>query len=826
MKKQRTPGIEPLEPRRLLTTLPAGFVEGQVVTDLHSPVSMSVAPDGRVFPTEQGGSLRVVKNGQLLSTPFLTVTTPAKVERGLLGVELDPDFDDSGYVYVYYTTSTPNIHNRVSRFKAIDADPSPDVYRPGDRAASDSETVLYELDSAGDSAFHQGGSMHFGRDGKLYVAVGDHGGTVRAQQLTNQVGKILRLNKDGSIPTDNPFYNQAAGKNRAIWAYGLRNPFTFAFQDGTGLMYINDVGENTWEEIDQGKAGANYGWPESEGPTTDPRFTSPVYAYRHEGGDAIVGGTFYNPGNVQFPSTYVGKYFFMDYNKRHMKVLDPASKSVSVFADRIVGRAVDVDVAPDGSLYYLTREVVGVSAAGLYRIRFTGSSAPSVGVPPKSVTVSAGEPATFTVSASGASPLSYQWQRKDPGASSFSNASGATGASYTLASAALSSSGAQFRVVVTNSAGSATSSAATLTVTGDRAPTATITSPASGATYGGGQTLTFSGTGTDPEDGTLPASAFTWQIDFHHADHTHPFMQPTSGVQSGTFTIPTSGEVSPDVFYRVYLTVKDSDGLTHTTFRDVQPRKATMTIRASVPGLRLTLDGAPFTSPQSVLGVTGIRRTIGAPATQTLNGTTYEFVSWSDGGAATHTIATPGSNTTYTANYRVAGTGGGTNTLSAVADAYVRDGTGAAWNYGADKQLLAKTSPYADANRYSYLKFDLGTLGTIGTAKLRLFGRLNETYATSVTTGVFAATDTGWSEGGVTWNNKPAAGTSPLATARVTSDAARWYEWDLTDYLRQQKAAGARYVTLVLKNTAATRAYAAFNSDEAASNRPQLVVTT
>src|SRR4051812_9498777 len=178
MKRSASSGFESLEPRCLLTTLPAGFVESQVVTDLHSPVSMSVAPDGRVFLTEQGGSLRVVKNGQLLSTPFLTVTTPAKVERGLLGVELDPDFEHNGYVYTYYTTSTPNVHNRVSRFTAADADTNPDVYRPGDRAASGSERILYELDSAGDAAFHQGGSMHFGRDGKLYVAVGDHGGTV------------------------------------------------------------------------------------------------------------------------------------------------------------------------------------------------------------------------------------------------------------------------------------------------------------------------------------------------------------------------------------------------------------------------------------------------------------------------------------------------------------------------------------------------------------------------------------------------------------------------------------------------------------------------
>ena len=823
--RRQVASFELLEGRRLLTTLPTGFAETQVVTDLQSPVSMSIAPDGRVFLTEQAGRLRVVKDGRLLGTPFLTVTTPARVERGLLGVELDPNFASNGYVYTYHTVSTPNVHNRVTRWTAVDADPDPSRYRPGDTAASGSERVLYELDSSGDASYHQGGALHFGADGKLYVAVGDHGGTVRAQQLTNQVGKILRLNPDGSIPSDNPFYGSTAGKNRAIWAYGLRNPFTFAFQRTTGRMYINDVGENTWEEVNEGKAGANYGWPTSEGPTSDPRFTGPVYAYRHDGADAIVGATFYNPTTSQFPSQYVGKYFFVNYTKRQMKVLDPSTKTATLFADRIIGRAVDLDVGPDGSLYYLTRENTGVTAAGLYRIRYTGSGAPVIGTQPQSTTVSVGRPATFGVSATGSGTLAYQWQRQSPGASGFSNISGATGSSYTLASAALGDSGAKFRVVVKNASGTATSSAATLTVTSNRAPVAAITAPGSGTLYSAGQTFSYAGTGTDAEDGTLAASAFTWRVDFHHADHTHPFIQPTSGSRSGSFTIPTTGEFSADVWYRMYLTVKDSKGLTHTTTRNLRPRTAAMTVRSSVPGLTLTLDGTPFTTSKSVTGVTGIRRTLGAPATQALDGTTYEFVSWSDGGAATHGISTPSSSTTYTATYRAAG-GTTTRTLSAVADAYVRDGTGAGWNYGSDGQLLAKTSASPGLNRYAYLKFDLSTLGaTIGGAKLRLFGRFDESVAASVATGVYAADDTSWSESGLTWNGKPSFGSAPLATATVTSGAAKWYEWDLTDYLREQKAAGKRFVTLVIRNTTATRGAVAFNSDEASGNKPQVVVT-
>jgi hypothetical protein len=639
-----------------------------------------------------------------------------------------------------------------------------------------------------------------------------------AQSLTNLWGKILRLNPDGSVPADNPFYNQTTGKNKAIWAIGLRNPFTFAVQPGTGRIYVNDVGENTWEEINEGRAGANYGWPDTEGATTDPRFDAPVYTYHHTVGRAVVGGAFYNPpagASSPFPSSYLGDYYFLDYDKRFMKRLDPGTKAVTDFGTSLVGKPVDLDLAPDGSLYYLTRAVERVNAAGVYRVRYTGSAAPSIGTQPENVTVSVGQPATFSVSASGSGTLGYQWQRDGV------DIAGATKSSYTLPSAAPADSGAKFRVVVTNAAGSATSDAATLTVTSNRAPVATITSPASGATYVGGQTITFAGTGTDAEDGTLPASAFSWRVDFHHADHTHPFVGTTTGVKGGSFTGPTDGELSADAWYRIHLSVTDSKGLTASKFRDVKPVKATIAVTANVPGLKLTLDSQPVTAPVLVTGVVGITRSIGAPATQVLNGTTYQFVSWSDGGAATHTLAFPSSNKTYTATYRaVSGT---SRTLSAVADTYVRDGDGSGNNYGRTGELLVRNG---SLNRQAYYQFDLTSLGTIAGAKLRLFGRLISTVAgESVTTGVFGAGDAAWGETGLTWNNKPATGATALSSVKVGAGDARWYEWDVTDYLRQQKAAGKKKVTLVVKNLTVSKASAGFRSREASTNKPQLVVT-
>src|SRR5687768_15264462 len=251
-------------------TLPSGFTETRVVSGLPSPTAMAFAPDGRLFVAEQGGRLRVVKNGQLLATPFLTVSVSSVGERGLLGVTFDPNFATNRFVYVYYTATSPAVHNRLSRFTAN-----------GDVAVAGSETVLLELNNLSSATNHNGGALHFGNDGKLYVAVGENATGSHSQTLSNLLGKMLRLNADGSIPTDNPFFTTASGVNRAIWALGLRNPFTFAIQRTTGRLFINDVGQNTWEEINDGIAGSNYGWPTTEGTTTNPSFRSPLLSYGH-----------------------------------------------------------------------------------------------------------------------------------------------------------------------------------------------------------------------------------------------------------------------------------------------------------------------------------------------------------------------------------------------------------------------------------------------------------------------------------------------------------------------------------------------------------------
>ncbi|HEU4835015.1 MAG TPA: PQQ-dependent sugar dehydrogenase [Pyrinomonadaceae bacterium] len=337
-------------------TLPAGFTETQI-NGLANPTAMEFAPDGRIFVCQQGGSLRVIKNGVLLSTPFLTLSVDANGERGLLGIAFDPNFASNNFLYVYYTVPSTPRHNRVSRFTA-----NGDVVVPG------SEQIILELDNLSSATNHNGGAIHFGPDGKLYVAVGENANGSNAQTLSNRLGKVLRINSDGSIPADNPFFNTATGANRSIWAFGLRNPFTFAFQPGTGRMFINDVGEVTWEEINDGIAGSNYGWNLSEGPTTNPQFRSPLFAYQHGGsattGCAIAGGAFYNPATVQFPQSFVGKYFFADLCSGWIRVFDPATGTVSGFATNI-SNPVDLKVGADGSLYYLAR-----GSSSVFRVQF------------------------------------------------------------------------------------------------------------------------------------------------------------------------------------------------------------------------------------------------------------------------------------------------------------------------------------------------------------------------------------------------------------------------------------------------------------------------
>ncbi|MDP8973565.1 MAG: PQQ-dependent sugar dehydrogenase [Actinomycetota bacterium] len=271
---------------------------------------------------------------------------------------------DDNYVYVYYTTVDTSVHNRVSRFPATE-DTNGNVV-----TEVEEEEILFELPPLS-ATNHNGGAIHFGQgegeEDKLYVAVGENARPSAAQPLGTTLGKMLRINKDGSIPTDNPFNARTAGDNQAIWALGLRNPYSFDVQSETGRIFINDVGQKVWEEINDGVPGANYGWPVFEGPYRYKKkgkkrrgyYGYPLlHAYTHGSGCAITGGAFYNPpsdANSPFPDDYLGDYFFADFCGGWIARYDIATDTATSFASGDGEFPVDLKVGSEGDLFFLAR---------------------------------------------------------------------------------------------------------------------------------------------------------------------------------------------------------------------------------------------------------------------------------------------------------------------------------------------------------------------------------------------------------------------------------------------------------------------------------------
>ncbi|MBC8111963.1 MAG: PQQ-dependent sugar dehydrogenase [Verrucomicrobia bacterium] len=631
------------------SVLPNGFSETKIAGNL-DPTDMVIAPDGRIFITEKNGKILVVKNNQLLATPFVDISANVDNfnERGLGHLVLDPGFSTNGFIYVYYTVKGQS-RNRVSRFKA-----SGDV-------ATGGEVIVMDISPVPNTTIHNGGAMNFGLDGKLYVAVGDGAIPSFAQDMNTQLGKVLRINSDGTIPTDNPFYNSATGNNRAIYALGLRNPFSGDIQPGTGKFFVNDVGQSNWEEINEIQAGRNYGWGIIDGPlngqTPPTNYKDPTFYYPHNNGYcSIIGATFYNPTQNQFPAQYQGRYFFGDYCAGTIRMLDPVTNTLTgVFATNIA-RPLAIRVAVDGTMYYLERGNAGTGSTGdntsantgnLWKITYTGSGVPTIAQQPASITVGVGTTATFTTSASGNAPLTYQWQKNN------TNIAGATSPVYVISNVQLADNGARFKCIVTNSLGLVTSNEALLTVNTNKAPTAIIDLPLTSTTFKFGDVITFSGSGADPEEGAVPASRMTWWVDFHHDTHTHPGLPTTSGINSGTFTCNLD-ETSDNIWVRIYLKVTDSQGASNTIYHEIFPQKVKITLNTIPSGIPFNLDGGTVNTNYTFNSVKKVVRNLVAPPSFSTGGNTYLFKGWSNG-LLTPSLAltTPENDLTLTATYEL-----------------------------------------------------------------------------------------------------------------------------------------------------------------------------
>ena len=331
-----------------------------VATGLEAPVFLTSPPgDARLFVVEQPGRIRVVRGGHLLPRPFLDLT--AKVayggERGLLGLAFHPDYARNGRFFVDYTDRHGDTH--VERYTAS---PAADTADPA--------SAHPVLAVAQPYANHNGGDVLFGPDGMLYVGMGDGGSGGdphgNGQSLATLLGKLLRLDVDRgepyAVPADNPFATRAGARGE-IWAYGLRNPWRLSFDRATGLLYVADVGQNEWEEVDVEPAaakGLDYGWNRMEathcyglGLCDRSGLTLPALEYGHHDGCAIIGGYVYRGRAI--PAA-VGRYFYSDYCGgwlRSFRYVNGAATEPTTWRTRNVGSVLSFGEDAAGELYLL-----------------------------------------------------------------------------------------------------------------------------------------------------------------------------------------------------------------------------------------------------------------------------------------------------------------------------------------------------------------------------------------------------------------------------------------------------------------------------------------
>jgi len=634
-------------------TLAAGFQENLVISGRTAPVALRFAPNPggaplQAFLAEKSGLLFGYRDIATQSNPTQVIDLRTAVhdfwDRGLLGVAIHPDYPNTPEVYVLYThdafanltgprwgdacPSPPGatedgcvVYGRLSR---IDVDPV---------TLAGTEAPLIEAKWCQQYPSHSIGDMQFGSDGYLYLSSGDgasftfgdhgqdgnpvnpcgdpgnplsattsEGGRLRSQDvLTNTDpngfnGTILRVDiANGAVtaPPGNPLVGKGTTDDDFIIATGLRNPYRFTVRPGTNELWIADVGQDAWEELDRivdpGGAVENFGWPCFEGPDvqgflqnnvlctqvrnqTYPAHVSPMvtqapfYAYHHSqsvvagdgcptGSSSITGVAFND--KTAYPPAYNGALFFADSSRRCVWTMFagtggiPNPSSRGAFITNTSGRVVDIQMGPDGKLYY-----VDFDAGNVYRIdSFTGNQPPQAAFTATPTSGASPLDVAFDASAStdaeDGSNLSFVWDFDADGA--FDDGTGvAPSFVFTAGGTHL------VRVRATDSGG--LSSIASLTVTVDNSPpVATILTPSASLAWAVGDSIAFSGQAVDPEDGPLPPSQLSWEMILQHCSsetqcHAHP-ITTVSGVASGSFVAPDHEYPS---FLELRLTANDT----------------------------------------------------------------------------------------------------------------------------------------------------------------------------------------------------------------------------------------------------------------------------
>jgi glucose/arabinose dehydrogenase/PKD repeat protein len=739
-----TPVVSPASAQ----TLPAGFQETIIFTGLVEPTVVRFAADGRIFVAEKRGVVKLF-DGLTDTTPTVFADLNANVynfwDRGLLGMELHPNFPATPYVYVLYTYDfDPQQPARLPRWgtPGVYNDPCPTP--PGPTGVGCVVTArVSRLEAAGNVMTgaeqpliedwcqqypsHSIGGLAFGADGALYVSGGDgasfnfvdygqdgaplnpcgdppsgvggtltpptaEGGALRSQDLRTADdpvtldGTILRVDPiTGEGLSDNPLSGHADANARRIVAYGLRNPFNLTVRPGTNDIWIGDVGWNTWEEINRivnpvDGAVRNFGWPCYEGSGRQGGYdaanlaicenlyaaggavTAPVYTYNHAdrvvsgetcptGSSSISGLAFYEGGS--YPAAYAGALFFSDYSRDCIWVMfagadglpDPAQRATMVAA---AANPVDLRIGPGGDLFY-----VDFNGGTIRRITFFSANQPPTAMIQTNVPGNAGlAPLTVTFDGRGSSDpdpgdqLTYAWDLDGDG--QLDDAATACCPTFTYTEPGT------YRVTlrVTDRAGVSDPEFIDI-VANNSAPVPTILSPGGALLWSVGDAVAFNGSATDPQDGTLPASRLSWSLILHHCPstcHQHP-LQSYPGVASGSFTTPDHEYPS---HLELRLTAVDSTGLQTSTSVLLQPRTTVLTFRVSPVPLQVAFNGTAAKTPFQRTVIVGSQNTISAASPQKQGSNTYNFVSWSDGGAQIHTVIASTSSVTFTATFQKA----------------------------------------------------------------------------------------------------------------------------------------------------------------------------